>query len=387
MNEVPFIVGGRVEPPYFVGREKELTKLISDAQTLSQNNLILAPRRFGKTCLLHNVKIKAEEKRNLIIPEINCAEMTNCSDFYQLSIQAILKSYQEKFKIKGLLSIFMLIFTQKTISALRSIEKIGGSIAEVGEIYLKFREKEIDEKELLRACFDFMDRFTKEKNINLVLIYDEFQETNRFDSYLFKLLKSRMDFMERVRFFFSGSSMSLLDKVFLKPDSPLYMMVARHFMSSLDKEIVSQFVIERFTSCNLSINKSCADLFFELTGGIPFYIQKLGLMSYQNALLKGEVKIENQDVHISFKSMIEELDSEFEARFSSRFSELQRRILKTLSFTKFQRMKQIADALDKEAANISTSLQRMVESMILGKTDNSYYISDEVFRRWLLSKF
>jgi len=50
-------------------------------------------------------------------------------------------------------------------------------------------------------------------------------------------------------------------------------------------------------------------------------------------------------------------------------------------------MKQIADALDKEAANISTSLQRMVESMILGKTDNSYYISDEVFRRWLLSKF
>ncbi|MCD6318485.1 nucleoside hydrolase [Candidatus Aerophobetes bacterium] len=70
MKEVPFIVGGRVEPPYFVGREEELTKLISDAQTLSQNNLILAPRRFGKTCLLHNVKIRAEEKKSLIIPEL-----------------------------------------------------------------------------------------------------------------------------------------------------------------------------------------------------------------------------------------------------------------------------------------------------------------------------
>jgi len=54
MSEVPFIVGGRVEPPYFMGREKELTKLVSDAQILSQNNLI-SPRRFGKTCLLHNV--------------------------------------------------------------------------------------------------------------------------------------------------------------------------------------------------------------------------------------------------------------------------------------------------------------------------------------------
>jgi len=85
--------------------------------------------------------------------------------------------------------------------------------------------------------------------------------------------------------------------------------------------------------------------FFELTGGIPFYIQKLGLMTYQNALLK------------------------------------------TLSFPQFQRMKQIADTLGKGAANISTSLQRMVKGMILEKTDNSYYIYDEVFRRWLLSKF
>ncbi|HHR85308.1 MAG TPA: ATPase, partial [Candidatus Acetothermia bacterium] len=47
-----FKVGGFIEAPYFVDRDDELRHLYHDARTLSQSNVVIAPRRFGKTSLL-----------------------------------------------------------------------------------------------------------------------------------------------------------------------------------------------------------------------------------------------------------------------------------------------------------------------------------------------
>jgi len=57
-----FKVGGRIEPPYFVDRGEELSQLCHDALTLSQSNVVIAPRRFGKTALLRAVEARVSSE-------------------------------------------------------------------------------------------------------------------------------------------------------------------------------------------------------------------------------------------------------------------------------------------------------------------------------------
>lgn len=356
MTLPPFKVGGKVEPPFFVGREDQVKILVNDAKTLSQNNIIIAPRRYVKTSLLHNVKVRTEAESDTIVVEINCREMDNISDFYSITIAEILRSYEKKHRLKGLVSAFQHVLRGKVLDAFKLIGEVGGSLAKVGEFYLKFREQSVGERELIKATFDFIRSFSGEKDQNLVIIFDEFQKTDTFNGSIYEFFKSSMDSQGEVRYFFSGSSLSLLEKVFLKEDSPLYLMAAKHFMMPLTEEVVSRYVRERFGVYEIVAREEAAKEIFLLTGGIPFYVQKLGLLCFQDAMINERKEIEIKHVDEAFKMMLEEFDGEFEARLISRFSDQQREIIKVVASLCPARMVDIASSLKCESSAISSSV-------------------------------
>ncbi|MCK4352948.1 ATP-binding protein [candidate division WOR-3 bacterium] len=383
----PFKAGGVVEPPFFVGREQELRTLVKNAQNLTQNSVIIGPRRYGKSSLLHNIKIRIEANSDIIVPMINCREMSNLNDFCDITIGTILKSYEKRHRLKGLFSSFHRVLHDKILNGFKAVSEIGGSVERIGEFYLKFREKEIPEEELVRQTFEFIHNFIEEKNLQMVIVYDEFQKTDTFNGFLYELFKSSMDRENKVKYFFSGSSLSLLKRVFLRENSPLYLMTSKHFMRPLIDEIVTKFVIHRFETQRLSIEEKSDLLFHELTGGIPFYIQKLGLLCWEQTLIEEKTKITSSLVLNAFKKMLEELDGEFEARIISRFSDQQRKIIKSFSQSKSLRMVEIAKAMDCKTSDISSAMSRLVNAMVLGKDkEGNYYLIDEVFRRWLSSQ-
>lgn len=384
MNKAPFKVGGAVEPPYFVGRENELEKLSSDLRGLTQNNLILAPRRYGKSSLLHNLRLRVKGEKDLLVPYVNCREMASYTDFYRIAVAALLSEYERKRKISGLWVNFKEIFKERILSASQRLDEIGGSIGELGKVYLKFREKEADEKELVRAAFRFYRELAEEKGLGIVFLLDEFQEIAAFNEYIFNLLKKELDLPSRVRYFFSGSSMSILSEIFLKEESPLYLMVAKHYMEPLGMEEVVDFVQRQLKVVDISIDRKAAELFHSLTGGIPFYIQKLGLIVVQDALFKDQHEVSEEEVGDSFATMLEELDGEFEARWLSRFSNLQRRIIGTLANLDEARLTDIATQMGYRPSDISSSITRLKETMIIAKReDGQYFIIDRVFNAWL----
>jgi AAA+ ATPase superfamily predicted ATPase len=383
--QVPFKVGGIVEPPYFVGREEELNSLVNDAISLAQNNVIIGPRRYGKTSLLHNVKIRVEKSSDLLVAEVNCREMDSIESFYQITIGEILKGYEKVHKVKGILTSFQKIFHEGIVDTLKNIQQIGGSIGKVGEFYLKFREKAMNGKDLARATFEFIANFSEEKKQNMLIIFDEFQKTESFDSFLYELFKSNMDLQKRVRYYFSGSSLRLLGKVFLRPESPLYLMTNKHFMKPLGEKTVSQYIRDRLKTAGIRINAEVANSFYMLTGGIPFYVQKLGLLCFQQLFLERCKIITKEVVEKNFWAMLEEFDSEFESRLMSRFSDQQRRIIKVIATFSGIRLSDIARKLGNKTTDISSQVHRLVEAMILYKDENNFYrLSDEVFKRWLV---
>ena len=382
MTQKIFMVGGEVEPPFFIGRDEEIEKIKLDILTSAQNNVIIGPRRIGKTSLLRNLKLSV--KNDVIFTLINCREMVSISDFFRITTKQLLEAYEEKHKIKGISKKFAQIFKGKITAAYGSLSEIGGSIEHVGGIYLKFRDDNLNEQDLIAETFEFIDHFSKEKEVPIVLCFDEFQELRKFNGSIFNVLKSRMDSQPNVRYIFSGSSISLLHDVFLKPDSPLYLMAAKMQLKPIKEEYIGKYIRQRLGIQNIQISDQALNNICTVTGGFPFYFQKLGFMVYQDAVLENKEKIENTDVDASFCAMLAEFDSEFESRYIDKFSEQQKKILKHLSKEKFRRLSHIAKDMQTPASSLTSSMSDLQNTMTIEKSkDGVYRIIDNVFRIWL----
>lgn len=377
-----FMVGGEVEPPFFIGRDEEIEKIKLDILTSAQNNVIIGPRRIGKTSLLRNLKLSVKD--DVIFTLINCREMVSISDFFRITTKQLLEAYEEKHKIKGISKKFAQIFKGKITAAYGPLSEIGGSIEHVGGIYLKFRDDNLNEQDLIAETFEFIDHFSKEKEVPIVLCFDEFQELRKFNGSIFNVLKSRMDSQPNVRYIFSGSSISLLHDVFLKPDSPLYLMAAKMQLKPIKEEYIGKYIRQRLGIQNIQISDQALNNICTVTGGFPFYFQKLGFMVYQDAVLENKEKIENTDVDASFCAMLAEFDSEFESRYIDKFSEQQKNILKHLSKEKFRRLSHIAKDMQTPASSLTSSMSDLQNTMTIEKSkDRVYRIIDNVFRIWL----
>jgi AAA+ ATPase superfamily predicted ATPase len=381
-REAPFRVGGIVEPPYFVGREDDLRVLGESLRNLSQNVLLLAPRRFGKSSLLWNLRRSLADTPDLLLPYVNCRDMASPGDLFRGLVQPLLEELSEKRKLSGLWEKFRLVFSSGVLRAVRALEEIGGSIGEWGQVYLRFREAEVDEKALVRAAFSYPKRIAAEYRVRVVFLLDEFQEVAAFDRHVFDALKKELDQPGDVRFVFSGSSLGLLREVFLREDSPLFLMVSRYELGPLSPNEAVPFVQKRLALAGYAVEKGAAERIYELTGGIPFYLQKLGLLLVQRLWFSGKKSVGKRKVDEAFEEMLAELDSEFEVRWLSEFSPLQRRLLRVLAKGPAGPTA-LAQALGMEPQDISSSLARLRAEMVLRRTEAGYALTDVVFARWL----
>lgn len=380
----PFQVGGEVEPPYFIGREDVLNDIVKGISTLSQNYLIVGPRRTGKSSLLRNIERRLRRRKEIVVISLNCMEVTTYLELLKLVTESLLASYEKRHKAKGFVEIFKRSFTDSIVNAMKSIEKVGGSVKNVMEGYISFRERQIDEHELARKTFDFLIEFAEEKDVKIVVIFDEFQRTADFDGYLFNLLKSKSDSSKYVRYIFSGSSLSILQKVFLQPNSPLYLMTTRINIGPIECKEIKKFISNRLGKFNMKMDDNALESICKLTSGIPFYFQKLGDICYRSAALKNKIKITKGDVIQGFNDILTEFDSEFEMRFEHSFSNRQQRIIRVLSEKDSMRVSEIADALDLSVNELGKDMRLLRDSLTIKRIERGRYeLGDGVFKEWL----
>ncbi len=383
--EAPFKVGGVVVPPYFADRVRDLDVLGRSARNLDQHFLILAPRRFGKTSLLLNLHRYLDDEKSLLVPYVNFRDVAGPEDIYRLMSRALLEEIERKQRLKGIWTKFRTVFGEGMLRAMRSLEGLGGEVGEWGKVYLRFREHEIDDKELLRAAFSFPKRVASEHRVGVAFLLDEFQEVAGFDGYLFSVLKKEMDQSGDVRYFFTGSSLGSIKEIFLRENAPLYLMVTRYRLGPLPRDEAMKFLKERFSSGRLDVDMEAIEHLYSLTDGIPFYLQKLGLILFQRTLIEKLASVDEKDVDAAFEQMLAELDGEFEVRWLHKFSRLQRRILRTLAKIEALGVTRVASRLGMKPSDISSSLARMRETMVVEKGNSGYRIVDAVFSRWIRS--
>jgi len=379
----PFQVGGIVSPPYFIGRNKELKEMQESLESFSQNYLVIAPRRMGKSSLLNALKMNLEKQTNIIVVYLNCRNVFSKSSFGTKLIEEFLKVYEQKYKIKGLLEVFKRTMKDKILATIRRIDKIGGSLGDIGEVYIKFREKEIDEQEYLEQTFNFLENFSKEKDKRTIILIDEFQKLHNFNDAIFELLKSKIDIQEHIRYVVTGSSIRLLQNILLKKDSPLYMMFTKKYLEPFDLKTTITFVKNRLNKFDVNITEEGLKSIYKYTGGIPYYVQKLGQFNFELSQLTDK-SVDKIMVNESFNRMLREFDEEFESRFLEKFSPKRQAILKEVAKRDGARISEIAKAMGLDVNFLGESMHFLIESMVLKKEKRGYYdLFDKVFKIWL----
>ena len=378
-----FKVGGRIEPPYFVNREEELATLLHDARTLAQSNVVIAPRRYGKTALLRAVEDRLTAE--MLVAYVNCLGALRVVDFHDRLVEAVLRALERRRgKGKRLLATWRDVLRKPVVGMRELLEEIGGSLEGVGSVRLKFRAREVDEATLLEAALDFPEQLAEEANELVLIVLDEFQALVRFNEGLFSLLKERMEAQRRVVYLFSGSSLRLLHEVFGREGrSPLYQMVGRLFLREIPPEHVRRFYRRRLRDVyDAEITDAALDRVVERVGGIPYYFQKLGVTLERRLVLRGVRRVDASEVEEAFQELLEELSADFQERWETRLSEQQRAILQQLAHGP-QTATEIARGLGVAAPNLSYNLGRLTEAMILTKEERSYRITDRVFAAWI----
>ncbi|MFQ6118116.1 MAG: ATP-binding protein, partial [Candidatus Bipolaricaulia bacterium] len=343
----------------------------------------MAPRRFGKTALLQAVQSRLADRS--LAAYVNCLAVTGSPTFHDRVVEELLAVCEERFgRARLLLATWRDVLKRPVLGMLERLDEIGGSIKYVGEIRLKFRTREVDERKLLESTFDFLEEFAQEQGESVVLILDEFQALASFGELIFPLFKEKMDEQQRVTYIFSGSSLSLLSEVFGREGkSPLYQMVGRIFLQEIEPSIMKDFVRRRLEEVHgVDITDEALALVSNLVGGIPYYVQKLGLELERQLLFAGEKTIEVSDVEAAFTNLLNELETDFQERWTTRFSEQQRAILHALSGGPAT-SSEIAERIGTDAENLTYNLRRLQGAMILTKEDSRYRITDRVFAAWL----
>lgn len=382
----PFIVGKVVRPPYFIDREGELNRLVNALGTLSENQLVVALRRMGKSSLLFNaVEALRDKHPRTLVASLDCRKITNAESFVDELVVEVLHAYQHAHPVTGWLRLKGRLWTDRITDVLPEVQKVGGSVGPLFAAYVEIREKKITPETFVARAFAFLEGFTKDGEGGLVVVLDEFQELDKLGApYIFQFFKSYSDRLQRVRFCFSGSSVSVLNRIFLQPDSPLYLMAGKLPLEPLPLPVVERFLADRFRVAGMTIEPAAAARLHALTGGIPYYVQKLGLSVWLSALAGNHATIPLALVEAAFQEVIWELSSEFEARFEHKYGAQQKAILLELAQHGSLLRNDLAKSTNRTTGTLSQGLIALETAMEIRKPSRGRYeMCDPVFARWI----
>jgi AAA+ ATPase superfamily predicted ATPase len=240
-----------------IARDKEILTLKSYIE-FSQNVVIAAPRRYGKTTLVN--KVLDDLKSDYLIVKVDIFEATNTQELCQNYLNSIYQSIgivnftnQIKNSVFDLLDTFKLSYQQDGI-------KLGYEIS-----------KQKDDK-LITQTFNFAEKFASLFNKKMLVFFDEFGDSAKFGEDFLKKIRSVMQKHKRVVYIFAGSQTAVMNNIFLNQNNAFFNFASLMDIGFLDVKQCNDFLTNQqmFAKLTPKVIKKLQ----QLTKFHPFYLIK-----------------------------------------------------------------------------------------------------------------
>ena len=258
----PFVTKGYAGPENFCDRVKETKQLVE--LTVNGNNMaLIAPRRVGKTDLIHHCFQQLEIKERFYTFHIDIYATTSLRDFVNIFGKAILDELKPKGKTawEGFLT---------TLRSLRSeitydINNFPTWSLGLGDI--DYPSTTLDE------IFEYLNKADRP----CIVAIDEFQQiTNYSDSpNIEATLRTYIQKCINATFIFSGSKRHLMGEIFSSPSRPFYQSVLIMNLRPIPVEKYADFAMFQFQKYGKSLNREVVDAVYQRFDAVTSCLQRV----------------------------------------------------------------------------------------------------------------
>lgn len=344
--EVPFNFKHTAIGIDFIGREIECNTL-SNLLRQRQNVLIYGPDGVGKKSLINKILIDFQKSSlGAIVCNVNLHNVRCEEDFYRV--------YEEKIKLSGL----------NTFQDLYRMSN-GGEGDNTPEHILSMPES-----------------LASMQDAQVIVYFEEFNNVLHFDdpdSFLKRLEKVWGD-KKNVTYLVTGSKTNAMKYIF-EEKKYFYGQIENLPLLPLNEKAASDYIIRTFLRVGRVIDKEHVKLFYDISGGHPYYLWLLCSFSFN--MTKGYVTPDIRDEAIA--SVLSLRESYFKGLVDS-LSNFQLSLLRAIfdGVTKFSNK----DVIERYSLNSSANVFRLKEALkkkeiiYFDDKDEPYFI-DPIFKYWL----
>ena len=269
--EAPFIFGRIATDENFTDREKETEHLVNNFESLI-NTVIISPRRWGKSSLVHKAAdIAMQDDKNLKVCTIDLFNVKTEEQFYTALARNLIQETASRWEeaVENAKKFFS-----------RLVPKISVGAGPGSEISIDFDWEEM--KSNPDEILDLPERIAEAKGVKIVVCIDEFQNIAEFEDPLFfqRRLRAHWQRHRKVSYCLYGSKRHMMMDVFTDSSMPFYKFGDIFFLNKIDTEHFIPFIIERFSSTGKSITEDACRKIIALADNHPYYVQQLSQLSW-----------------------------------------------------------------------------------------------------------
>ena len=331
----PFVVYGYKGAEYFCDRQKETEKMISTLHN-ERNITLVAPRRMGKTGLIHHV-------------------------FHQMEEQ-----------YEGVKCFYLDIFATKNLEQM--VQLMASEI--IGKLDLKPSEG----RESLKRIFEYL----KQSGKRCYIAIDEFQQILSYpEDGVEAMIRSYIQFLPNVYFVFSGSQQHMMQEMFLSANRPFFQSSLVLSLPCIEEPVYRKFANRLLSSQHRLIDESVFSYIYQQSGSVTWYVQAILHGIYEH----GSYGITKSLVDEVIQELIEEQAMAYQ-NYCAWLTENQQMLLLAIASESL-----VSPPLSQQfisthhlpaTSSVKTALKALVDKQLVSKTPKGYLVSDRFFAKWLV---
>lgn len=364
----PFLIAGYHSPEFFCDRKAESSTIL-EALYNGRNITLIAPRRMGKTGLIHHVFYQLkEQKSDVVTLYMDIYSTQSLGDFVRLFANTVLGQL-DSVPQKALNRIGQFIRSCRPVF---TFDEITGTPKVTVDV------SPTEEKSTLKEIFDYLG--SSEKRCYIAI--DEFQQIAEYpEKGVEALLRSYIQFLPNVNFIFAGSKQHVMQEMFTSSKRPFYQSTQLLTIGTVNRDEYADFAMAHFAKNNLQLPREVFDAIYDKFDGHTWYIQNL-----LNRLYGYNRDVEMASITYAMEQIVAEQSYSY-ADLLKAYPAGHVRLLKAIAQEGCVKEVLAGNFISKHklraASSVSSALKKLVANELVYQTTDGYIIYDRFMGEWL----
>ncbi len=243
-----------------------------------------------------------------------------------------------------------------------------------------------DNKVDIENILDIPEKIAEEKNLQVCIAFDEFQEVHRIEPFLINWMRSAFQAHEHVSYVFLGSKQSLMETIFADSNSPFYEFGMKIPVREISDTDWMAFIKEKFDETGVSISEPAIRGILTKSGGHPHFTQYFASVVWE--FLKEGYDENDPGFAGAWMNRIIDGQSIVFQNIFDQLNQNQRKVLLAISQLKPGEQLFSAEFRKKyrlpASSTLTVNIRGLMKKDLLNKVNGTYSVANPVMKEWLL---